>query len=144
MPRVLIFAVPGLRYSWYYNEFLNVSSGFSNSAIICSSSLRHYLPLNCTDLIWSDEGQVAACWKMFEMAVLFLCWTVPVPNKMRKAFRKLDKAYQSFKSVTKILLKAIWWHASLHWIFENAPKNLNNNQISKKVRSACKIVIMQY
>ena len=41
LPRVLIFAVPGSRYSWYYNEFLNVSSGFSKSAFICSSFLRH-------------------------------------------------------------------------------------------------------
>ena len=82
--------------------------------------------------------------KFFEMAVSSLYWTVPVPNKMRKAIQKMDKAYQSFESVAKILLNAIWRHASLHWIFENARKNLNNNQISKKVRSACKIVIMQY
>ena len=41
LPRVLIFAVPGSRYSWHYNEFLNVSSGFSKSAFICSSFLRH-------------------------------------------------------------------------------------------------------
>ena len=79
----------------------------------------------CLPLTWYDQLKAKSLYvgkKFFEMAVLSLYWTVPVPNKMRKAIQKMDKAYQSFESVPKILLKAIWQHASLHWIFENAPK----------------------
>ena len=81
--------------------------------------------------------------KFFEIAILFLYWTVPVPNKMRKAFQKLDKAYQSFESVPKILLNADGMPVFIESL-KMLQKNLNNNHISKKVRSACKIVIMQY